>query len=40
MKLTPLHILPRDYQLPSNGGNVASMLGTMKVDSEDKEFFA
>ena len=35
--LTPLHTLPRDYQLTSNGG--ALLLPTMKVDSEDKESF-
>ena len=39
MKLTPLLTLPRDYQLPSNGACAASVLGTMKVDSEDEEFF-
>ena len=30
MKLSPMLTLPRDY--------AASMLGTMKVDSEDEEF--
>lgn len=36
MKLTPLRTLPRDYQLPTNG---AMQLPSMKVDSEDEEFF-
>ena len=35
MKLTPLHNLPREYQLPSNG---TMQLGTMKVNSEEEEF--
>ena len=35
VKLTHLHTLPRDYQQ----GNAASVLGTMKVDIEDEEFF-
>ena len=40
VKLTLLHILPRDYQLPSNDqGGAASMLGTMMVDNDDEEFF-
>ena len=30
---------PEDYQLPVQRGNAASMLRTMKVGSEDEEFF-
>ena len=33
-----LYILPRRLSLAVQRGNAASVLGTMKVDSEDEEF--
>ena len=39
MKLTPSLTLPRDLSVAVQRGNTASVLGTMKVDSEDEELF-
>ena len=39
MKLTPMLTLTQRLSVAVQRGNAASVLGTMKVDSDDEEFF-
>ena len=39
MKLTPMLTLTQRLSVAVQRGNTASVLGTMKVDSDDEEFF-